>query len=273
VIGVQLSLRRLPVLAAGVLLGLTTVVAVGGPAQAHRATVSGVATCDRTTGEWEIVWTIHNDMRNKEARVLATESSVKAEITEIVTGAVVPRDLPSSNDGKLVGKQRIPGDVREATLNVKLDWPGFREPRNGYTGPAKFVEVDCERNQAPPNVAADGNCDNVSVTVENPEGNKPAGATLTYGTQSKKVTVEPDSSEKVTFPRSTSKTVTVVVEGFKEPFEVAVPAKPASCSGGGGGLPVTGASVGGWVAASGLLLAAGAALFLVARRRRIRFTA
>jgi hypothetical protein len=43
--------------------------------------------------------------------------------------------------------------------------------------------------------------------------------------------------------------------------------------GGGGGLPVTGTAVGGIVGAAAVLLAAGAVLFLVARRRRVRFTA
>ncbi|HEU5107917.1 MAG TPA: LPXTG cell wall anchor domain-containing protein [Micromonosporaceae bacterium] len=41
----------------------------------------------------------------------------------------------------------------------------------------------------------------------------------------------------------------------------------------GGGLPVTGAATGGIVAAAAALLALGVGLFLVARRRRIRFTA
>jgi hypothetical protein len=42
---------------------------------------------------------------------------------------------------------------------------------------------------------------------------------------------------------------------------------------GGGDLPVTGAAVGGIVGAAAVLLAIGLGLFLVARRRRVRFTA
>ncbi|MEH1166900.1 LPXTG cell wall anchor domain-containing protein [Micromonospora sp. CPCC 205539] len=49
--------------------------------------------------------------------------------------------------------------------------------------------------------------------------------------------------------------------------------QPAGCGiGGGGGLPVTGQSTGGVVASAGLLLVVGAALFVLARRRRVRFT-
>jgi hypothetical protein len=43
--------------------------------------------------------------------------------------------------------------------------------------------------------------------------------------------------------------------------------------GGGGGLPVTGVPAGGLAAGAGLVLALGAVLFLLARRRRVKFTA
>jgi LPXTG-motif cell wall-anchored protein len=70
------------------------------------------------------------------------------------------------------------------------------------------------------------------------------------------------------------------------PTPTATPTSPASppgeatptpsttpAPGAGGGLPVTGSAVGGTVAAAAALLVLGVGLFLVARRRRIRFTA
>jgi LPXTG-motif cell wall-anchored protein len=56
--------------------------------------------------------------------------------------------------------------------------------------------------------------------------------------------------------------------GEATPTPTATPAPGA-----GGGLPVTGSAVGGTVAAAAALLVLGLGLFLVARRRRIRFTA
>ncbi|WP_433369261.1 hypothetical protein ACQPZX_43155 [Actinoplanes sp. CA-142083] len=50
--------------------------------------------------------------------------------------------------------------------------------------------------------------------------------------------------------------------------------KPDNCSGGsGGGLPVTGAAAGGIAGGAAALLAIGAVLFVLARRRKVRFTA
>jgi LPXTG-motif cell wall-anchored protein len=58
------------------------------------------------------------------------------------------------------------------------------------------------------------------------------------------------------------------------PTPTATPTATAPPGGGGGGdLPVTGAAVGGIVGAAAVLLAIGAGLFLLARRRRINFTA
>ena len=65
------------------------------------------------------------------------------------------------------------------------------------------------------------------------------------------------------FEGNTSEAETVVI-----PYET-----PADCSGEGGGLPVTGAAAGGIAGGAAVLLAAGAGLFVMARRRKVRFTA
>jgi len=49
--------------------------------------------------------------------------------------------------------------------------------------------------------------------------------------------------------------------------------QPDGCSGEGGGLPVTGAAAGGIAGGAAVLLAIGAVLFVMARRRKVRFTA
>ena len=51
--------------------------------------------------------------------------------------------------------------------------------------------------------------------------------------------------------------------------------RPPGCDTGGtgGGLPITGAAAGSIAAGAGLLLGLGAALFVIARRRKVKFTA
>jgi LPXTG-motif cell wall-anchored protein len=123
---------------------------------------------------------------------------------------------------------------------------------------------------AMPTVVAKSDCANLTVTIANPKGNGPVTANVAYGTQSKKLTVAPGGEESVKFPASSSEVATVTFEGLD--LELEAVATPASC-GGGGGLPKTGAAVGGYVASAAGLLGIGAGLFYLARRRRIRFTA
>ncbi|MGW0434002.1 cell wall anchor protein [Micromonospora sp. NPDC003197] len=129
-------------------------------------------------------------------------------------------------------------------------------------------------NCALPTVVVESDCENFTVAVKNPEGVTPATAKIAFGGRTETVTVPAGETKTVKFPaKETGTTATVTFEGLDvEPFE-AVYEKPATCGGGGGGLPVTGAAAGGIAAGAVVLLGAGVALFLVARRRRLRFTA
>ena len=483
---VQFPLRRLADIAAAVLLGLTTVVAVASPASAHKADVVGVPVCDTVQGQWVITWIVRNSQDNKDATLQSVVTSPDTPVAGIEAGSVVPRKLPTSNNGKLQGTQRVPGATTEATLTVAPDWEDHEENGTTYTGtvrprgtcqptprcvsaesaeyehtfdgpkgtatvrlkgtlplcqgqsqdftlvsyfaprpefavpqyvhdsdtgsvtpeassvtldvtlPDCFTQVDLifggkdeiidpldgrklygdkllgskgapgNRSSGPhggwnggaksctqpaaefvsdcdgsvvvnvsnkgkfaapfvvtgedgftrtvsvepgrskpvrvppaaagkitvtseeravasggwqrprdcplPTVVAKSDCDNFTLTVSNPKGNVPVKATVTYGTQARDIAVAAGGSQVVKFPAGNTKAATVTFAGLDLELE-AVYAKPATCGGaGGGGLPVTGAAVGGSIAAATVLLAVGAGLFLAARRRRVRFT-
>jgi LPXTG-motif cell wall-anchored protein len=70
-------------------------------------------------------------------------------------------------------------------------------------------------------------------------------------------------------------TLTATVDGKTESDTISVPfVEGADCSDGeGGGLPVTGAAAGGVAAGAAGLLGVGALLFVMARRRKVKFTA
>ncbi|PZF87066.1 cell wall anchor protein [Micromonospora deserti] len=127
-----------------------------------------------------------------------------------------------------------------------------------------------------PTVTTEADCDTFSLTATNPEGGQPAKVVFTYGEKTETRTVEPGASETVTFAAGKAESAIVVLPGLELEMEVAY-APEGDCGGGGGGeepgLPVTGAAAGGIAAGALALLALGAVLFVVARRRRVHFTA
>jgi len=95
------------------------------------------------------------------------------------------------------------------------------------------------------------------------------------------VVVAPGKSATRTFPASKGFTVYVFSEAlgvndFTDQFTWEQPDNCGGAAGGGetgGGLPKTGPQTAAIAGGAGVLLATGLTMFLVARRRRIRFTA
>lgn len=131
--------------------------------------------------------------------------------------------------------------------------------------------ADC----AAPTVAIANTCKEVTVTVTNPKGVTPAVAKVTYGKESKELTVAAGTSEKATFAAGTSKVATVDVNGLKQikaALKSLVCTTPAG-NNSGGSLPITGPAGAGIAGGAAVLLIAGGVFFFVARRRKVRFTA
>ncbi|SCL30018.1 hypothetical protein GA0070616_3996 [Micromonospora nigra] len=196
-----------------------------------------------------------------------------------------------SNDGS-ISKYAVEFEVRaengwSKTVTVE---PGKAE--NGLVVPAadagkievlvdgKVIENGTYTWERPedcplPTVTADADCDTFALTASNPEGAMPVTATFTYGDKTETRTVKPGTAEKVTFKAGDDETALVVLPELDLELEVVY--APEGCGEGGGGeepgLPVTGAAAGGIAAGAVALLALGAVLFVMARRRRVHFTA
>ncbi|MEU3455025.1 cell wall anchor protein [Micromonospora sp. NPDC006766] len=124
-----------------------------------------------------------------------------------------------------------------------------------------------------PQAGYESTCDKLVFGFANPEDGKAFEVTLTPNKgEAQTRTVEPGQTVFVEFEAFEGLTVTPSAEGLDDTSPIAWE-KPADCDGQGGGLPVTGAAIGGIVGGAAVLLGAGAVLFVMARRRRVRFTA
>ncbi|MGS2614746.1 cell wall anchor protein [Micromonospora sp. LZ34] len=198
-----------------------------------------------------------------------------------------------SNDGK-ISKYPVEFEVRGEngwSKKVTVE-PGKAD--NGTVVPAenagkvevlvdgKVIENGTYSWQRPedcplPTITTEADCKTFSLTATNPEGGLPVKVEFTYGGKTETRTVAPGKSETVTFKAGKDETALVVLPDLELEME-AVYAPEGDCGGGGAGgeepgLPVTGAAAGGIAAGAVALLALGAVLFVMARRRRVRFTA
>jgi hypothetical protein len=156
-------------------------------------------------------------------------------------------------------------------ITVSAD--GMKDVVYNWTPPA-----DCPL----PSIIVENDCETVTITVQNPKGVVPATAKVTYGDETKSVTVAAGKTEKVTFDLSKATFATIDFPGLDvEPVKATLGEVDCDNGGGGGGdggdedpgLPVTGPVAGGIAGGAALLLIAGGALFFIARRRRVTFTA
>lgn len=116
-------------------------------------------------------------------------------------------------------------------------------------------------------------CDALVFEVSNPKDGKEVTVTFTPNKGEKQtLTVAPGETKTVQFKGVEGLTVQPSAEGMDDTEAIAWK-KPADCKTDEPTLPVTGAAAGSIAAGAGVLLVAGAVLFVVARRRRVKFTA
>jgi len=125
-------------------------------------------------------------------------------------------------------------------------------------------------NCAPVAVSSKSDCTSLTVTLDNPAGNRPADAMVSDGTNSQDVTVPAGGSKTLTFPGKPSLTVTVTLAAGAAPTtlkwtpaaacQTTPPAAPT--------LPTTGSHLGPVIASGAGLLGLGAAVLYVLWRRR-----
>lgn len=102
---------------------------------------------------------------------------------------------------------------------IKVTAPRLEEFTYTWSRPETCVPVAVGQND----------CKTVTVTVTNPEGNTPAKAEVTYGTETKTTTVAPGTSEPVTFPAGEGTTATVTYPEIPGTEPVTVPIEKADC--------------------------------------------
>lgn len=191
--------------------------------------------------------------------------------------ATAPAEFTVRGSGDFEEKVTVaPGETKTVTVpadkasKIKVTAKGKKKPL--FEGsPAK--PEDCVE-PGEPALSYALTCDELVWEVDNPADGKAVTVTFTPSTgEPKTVTVQPGKTETVSFPASEGLTVTPSADGV-EGKPVAWE-KPADCAAGGGGgdLPLTGAAAGGIAAAALLLVGAGIVLFVLARRRRVTFTA
>ena len=273
----SLLTRRIGSGVASLLVGLAGALVIASPASAHHPDVDGSAVCDEQTGEWVITWTVANSETDLTGTITAVTVDPVAGFTTIVVGAT----LPVQGDGPLTEPQRVPGSTTHASLNVTVEW--LRDYRTITRDGSKKLELGGEC--APPAddrqpVESEFDCETLTITLTNPLKEEatflltpsvgdPATGSLPAG-----------GSTTVEFPASDGLTVEVQLADatLEQPIEI-TPAEWAAleCDGDddgeGGGLPQTGTSTTLIAGGALSLLVLGAGLYLVARRRRITFTA
>jgi LPXTG-motif cell wall-anchored protein len=276
-------LRRTTAVLAGAIIGMAGAVAFAAPASATHPTITGTSDCVSEDG-WTVTWTVTNkwpvDGKVKKVKVLSPEDGE-------VTGDLVGEDvvLPKENGGEVTGEQVVPADVEKAKIWVEVKFDnGHKEGKVGVVKrpteecapPEEPEEPEEPQKPAEPTPIVEADCDLLIIGLKNPEDG--ADITLVMKT-SKGETRElevPAGTEKTTkFSASEGFSVEVSAKGLEGSTTVKYE-EPEDCGGTGGGdseLPVTGAAAGSIAAGAGVLLAVGGGLFLVARRRKVKFTA
>ena len=187
--------------------------------------------------------------------------------------------------------------VKAGDEPVKVEIPAENATRVVVTEKHNDKPVLVGKWEKPADCAPQGNfeagyevtCDSLIFGIDNTEGSKTVTAVFTPSKGEQKTLVVKAGEEKtVTFKGEKGLVVNGKVNGQEyEPVKWDDEEKPADCDkpsptptvtqtpapGEGGGLPVTGAAAGGIAGGAAALLAAGAVLFILARRRKVKFTA
>jgi hypothetical protein len=189
---------------------------------------------------------------------------------------VVGATLPVSGDGPLQEEQRVPGDTTAASLAVTVEW--IRDYQKISKSDREVLELggDC----APPSteeklVESAFDCETLTITLTNPTQEE-----LTFSfipSAGDPVVVAPGESATVEFPSAPGLMVEVRL-GETTQAQIEITAEEFAAlecddDGEGGGLPETGVPTAIVASGAAALLALGAGLYLVARSRRITFTA
>jgi LPXTG-motif cell wall-anchored protein len=290
--------RRPLAILGGTFLGLAAAVAIAAPASAHHPEIAGTG-CKLEDGSVKVTWTVSNSETEWTAEIKEISSPSAAPVTGFAVGSIIPK----KGEGSLTGEQTVPAGA-EAKLTIKAFWDkeqadvtAEREGVATITGnceesepsPSPSVTPSASPSPSPsesespspsPTPSAPGaptfelqeTCEKLIFIIHNPADGIDFTVTLTSEKgEVKELRAIPGETTSVSFDAYEGLEVTPSIGDVED--EPVPWTEPADCADEGGGLPVTGAAAGGMAAGAGVLLAVGAGLLLVARRRRVRFTA
>lgn len=283
--------RRLFAGVAATAIGVIGAVALASPASAHHPIITGEA-CKDTTGDWVITWTVTNSETDIEGKITSVTVSPDGDISPIAVDAI----LPKNGEGALTAEQVVPADTTSASLEVTAEWMRTSGKRTATRAADAVIKGDCEPPAASPSPSPSPSpepeeqglvewtvdCEVLSVVINNTFDDDVTLFVVPSVGDTVEVTVPAgETSEPIEFPASAGLTVDVRLEEDGESaleegaFEIDAEEFAANCDddGQGGSLPETGVSTGLIAGGAVALLALGAGLFLIARRRRITFTA
>jgi len=146
-VNLKSPLRRTATIAAGVLVGLTGVVALAGPASAHHPIIVGGTSCVNDDGTWQVTWQVTNSEDDLAGKITAVELTPAGST---LTGIAVGAELPIAGQGVLEGVQALGADDTVASIAVGAEW---QRPNRTVTSSRKSDEVkksDEKCNPTPP---------------------------------------------------------------------------------------------------------------------------
>jgi LPXTG-motif cell wall-anchored protein len=272
---------RVPIRRALAYLVSALVVVVGafavpaGPAAATSA-AQALIVGECTTEQQAIIWTVTIPAEVGAYRL--AEVTAQPPGSELTGLGDVPDELgfPRAAGEPLTIEQLLPAGTTEASLTVLAEWDG------GGTG-SLTSHATCEGN--PPTGLLDGfsfDCQWLTITIENPHDDDVHLTLVPSGGEPVDVEVAASGSTSVQFPAGAGQSVDVTSDGRSivdpaHPITI-TPAQFADldCNGAGGqaaDLPATGSRIALVIVGALALLGLGGGLYLLARRRRIRFTA
>ncbi len=189
--------------------------------------------------------------------------------------------------------EETPGDEETPTDEESTPVDNPSAPVDEPSSPAEEPSTPAEEPSAPtapvtpepaeePEFVYEADCDTVVVGVTVPsDWDEDIEVTFTTNKGGKEtVTGVKGETTTVEFPAEEGLTVTATPKGYEDEAATIEYEQPADCDTAGEGagegdeeLPLTGAAAGGIATGAVVLLGAGIALFVVARRRKVKFTA
>jgi hypothetical protein len=166
-------------------------------------------------------------------------------------------DVPAKDAGKIVVTEK---NSEKPVLEGSYEQPENCQPEDNVS---RTLEATC---------------DSITFTLDNTKGTKDISATFTPNKgDAQTLNVKAGESGDVTFKGEKGLEISITEAGQDAGTISYDKEKPEDCAtpppGDDTGLPVTGAAAGGIAGGAAVLLALGAVLFIVARRRRVKFTA